>query len=125
MHLTCLLPHLVGVRVRQLIIEDARLTLVVAPSRQAAPCPLCQRKSSRIRSYDERTIADLPWATRPVRLRLHARRFRWANPRCARRIFTERFPDLVRVQARRTEPRLALKDYGSDEGRTGRARLAQ
>ena len=83
------------------------------------------RKSSQIHSHYERTIADLPWATRPVRLRLHARRFRCANPRWLRRIFTERFPDLVPVRARRTEvQRGTLEDFGFAAGGSESARLA-
>ncbi|WP_346283215.1 ISL3 family transposase [Bradyrhizobium sp. BRP22] len=37
-----------------------------------------------------------------VEIRLHARRFRCANPQCPRRIFTERLPATVRPKARRT-----------------------
>ncbi|WP_027584517.1 ISL3 family transposase [Bradyrhizobium sp. Ai1a-2] len=35
-------------------------------------------------------------------IRLHARRFRCANPQCPRQIFTERLPATVRPKARRT-----------------------
>lgn len=126
MQLARLFPHLSGFRLRQLIIEAERLTLVVESVRRTAVCPQCQRRSSRLHSHYERTLADLPWGTRPVRLRLQARRFRCANRRCARRIFTERFPDLIRVRARRTEAqRLALEEYGLEAGGAGGARLAQ
>lgn len=126
MHLARLLPHLAGLRLHQLIVHDQRLTLVVHPTRRSASCPVCHRQSRRIHSHYERTLADLPCATRPVRLRLRARRFRCLNPRCARRIFTERFPGLTRVRARRTEgQRVALEDYGRVIGGAGGARLAQ
>ena len=112
-NLSRLVPNLVGLHLRQLIIEDERLTLVVVPLRRTGTCPLCQRKSSRIHRHDERTIADLPWGSRPIRLRLQARRFRCVNRRCSRRIFGERFADVGRVHARRTEAqRRALEDFG-------------
>ncbi|CCF83980.1 hypothetical protein NITHO_2960002 [Nitrolancea hollandica Lb] len=126
MHLVRLFPHLGGLCLRQLIIEAECLTLVVMSVRRTAVCPQCRGRSSRLHSHYERTLADLPWGTRPVRLRLQARRFRCANRRCAQRIFTERFPDVVRARARRTEAqRLALEEYGLEAGGAGGARLAQ
>jgi transposase len=123
--LSCLVPHLVGLHLRQLIIEHERLTLVVVPTRRTARCPLCQRKSSRIHSHYERTIADLPWGSQPIRLRLTTRRFRCVNCRCSQRIFGERFADIVRVHARRTEAqRAALEDFGMEAGGAAGARLA-
>nr|WP_246756883.1 ISL3 family transposase [Bradyrhizobium neotropicale] len=44
----------------------------------------------------------MPGQGRLVEIRLHARRFRCANPQCPRRIFTERRPATVRPKARRT-----------------------
>ena len=126
MNLSRLVPHLVGLHLRQLIIEHDRLTLVVMPLRRTARCPLCQRRSSRIHSHYERTIADLPWGSRPIRLRLQARRFRCVNRRCSRRIFGERFADVVRVHARRTDAqRTALEDFGLEAGGAAGARLAR
>ncbi len=126
MNLSRLVPHLVGLHLRQVIIEHERLTLVVMPLRRTARCPLCQRKSSRIHSHYERTIADLPWGSRPIRLRLQARRFRCVNRRCSRRIFGERFADVLRVHARRTDAqRSALEDFGLEAGGAAGARLAR
>ncbi len=66
-----------------------------------------------------RTIADQPWAGRPVAIRLRVRRFFCLNRRCPRRIFTERLPDLVDTHgwsirtagryARAAEPAAALR----------------
>ena len=126
MRLAPLVPHLIGLHLCQLIIEEERLTLVVASTRRTGTCPSCQRKSSRIHSHYERTIADLPWGSRPIRLRLQARRFRCANRLCSRRIFGERFVDIVRVHARRTDAqRSALEDFGFEVGGAAGARLAQ
>lgn len=49
-----------------------------------------------------RRLTDLPWQGRIVEIRLHARRFRCADPQCPRRIFTERLPETVQPKARRT-----------------------
>src|SRR5690606_7243636 len=46
---------------------------------------------------------DLPAASRAVNIQLLVRRFRCRNPACRRRVFAERFPQLVRPHARRTE----------------------
>src|SRR5262245_17490047 len=74
--LAALVPHLAGLRVRHVTIEATRLTVAVESTRRTAPCPLCRRRSTRVHSRYVRTLADLPWAERAVRLRLTVRRFR-------------------------------------------------
>jgi transposase len=49
-----------------------------------------------------RTLADLPWATLPVRLSLQVRRFFCDTPSCGRRTFTERVPTVARPYAHTT-----------------------
>jgi len=46
--LSALIPHFVGFRLRQLVVEDNQVTLVVVPTRWTASCPICQHKSARI-----------------------------------------------------------------------------
>ncbi|MFD1980454.1 ISL3 family transposase [Mesorhizobium kowhaii] len=65
-------------------------------------CPTCGCDTRRVHSHYMRRLADLPWQGRIVEIRLHARRFRCADPQCPRRIFTERLPATVRPKARRT-----------------------
>ena len=126
MHLSALIPHLVGFRLRQLISEDNQVTLVVVPTRWSASCPICQHKSARIQSQYDRILVDLPIGDRPVRLRLRVRRFRCGNRDCPRQIFAERFPHLTAAYARRTHAqRRALEDYGFAAGGSGGARLAK
>lgn len=125
MCLATLIPHLAGLRLRQFIVMPEELVFVLAPTRRTGQCPLCQRRSARVHSRYERTLVDLPIGTRPVRLRLHVRRFRCLNPTCPRRIFGERFPHLVSVHARRThDQREALVDFGLALGGSAGARLA-
>jgi transposase len=88
-------PGVAGVRVERTWREGPALHLAIAGTRRWARCPLCQRRSKRRHSTYERTVADLPCAGAGVVLHLHVRRFvcrvRW----CRRKIFAERWPDLV------------------------------
>lgn len=69
---------------------------------------------------------DLPADGRTVNLQLLVRRFRCSNAECRRHVFAERFPQLVRPHARRTE-RLEslLVRIGVHLGGEAGARLAQ
>lgn len=95
-------PTLSGVRVDRLWHEGTAIHLALRATRRCARCPLCQRRSKRVHSHYERTLADLPCAGDRVTLHLRVRRFvcrvRW----CRRKIFAERLPDLVAPFARRT-----------------------
>jgi transposase len=124
--LAALVPHLAGLRLRQVTIEEHRLTFAVEATRRTAPCPLCHRTATRVHSRYVRTLVDLPWAGRGVRLHLDVRRFRCRTRACARRIFAERFPRLGAAFARRTHvQRAALADVGFEVGGSAGARLAR
>jgi transposase len=62
-------------QVETLTLEDHGLTLAVKVPAPTALCPTCAQSATRIHSDDRRTLADLPWATLPVRLSLQVRRF--------------------------------------------------
>ena len=68
-----------------------QLVLVVNSTSLLASCPVCQISSRQVHSYYTRTIADLCWADRQVRLELHVRRFVCSNTACSRRTFAEQF----------------------------------
>ncbi len=103
-----LLPHLLplgsSLQVNQLLIESdgEGVTIILEAIAPDCPCPSCQSPASRIHSYYQRTLADLPWANLVVRLHLLVRKFFCDNAACRRKIFTERLPDLVAPSARRT-----------------------
>jgi len=123
--LAALVPHFAGLRVRHVAVETDRLTFALEATRRTAPCPLCHRRATRSHSRYVRTLADLPWAERSVRLRLTVRRFRCRTRACARRIFAERVPRLGPAYARRTDvQRVALADLGGAVGGAVGARLA-
>lgn len=126
MRLAALVPHFAGLRVRHVAIEADRLTFAIEATRRTASCPLCHRTATRVHSRYVRTLVDLPWADRSVRLRLDVRRFRCLQRRCSRRIFAERFPGLGLAYARRTHvQRSALEDLGFAVGGSLGARLAR
>lgn len=89
-----LLPPLL--QVETLTLEDHGLTLDVKVTAPTAPCPTCAQSATRMHSDYRRTLADLPWATLPVRLSLQVRRFFCDTASCGRRTFTERVPTVAR-----------------------------
>jgi transposase len=95
-------PEVSGVRVDRVYREGFTVHLDVAAIRRAATCPLCHRRSKRVHSRYERTIADLPCAGDVVTVHLSTRRFVCRVQWCRRKIFTERLPSLVAPFARKT-----------------------
>ena len=80
--------------------DHSAITLTLQMRRITACCPLCGRRSKRIHSRYERTLADLPWGAYAVTIRLRVRRLFCRNARCERRIFTERLPGIALPWAR-------------------------
>lgn len=78
------------------------LMIRAEPVSVTAACPLCQSVSHRVHSCYERTVLDLAWGQRRLTLKLEVRRFFCDVKTCARKIFTERLPNLVAPWARRT-----------------------
>jgi transposase len=91
-----------------------------------ATCPICHGSTSRVHSYYQRTLADLPLTQTAVTIQLHTRRFFCVSASCPRLTFSERLPDLVRPYARRTR-RLSAEQrrLGLEIGGEPGARLAQ
>ncbi len=89
-------------QVETLTLEDHGLTLDVKVPTPTAPCPTCVQSATRVHSDYRRTLADLPWATLPVRLSLQVRRFFCDTPSCRRQTFTERVPTVARPYAHTT-----------------------
>src|SRR5829696_1284392 len=119
-----LLPKVPGLQLKNVPIDAKTLSLSVASTRLSASCPLCGHKTARLHSHYRRTVADLPWGGRSVRLSLLVRRFRCSAPECPRRIFAERLASVVEPYARKTT-RLheILRLVGFALGGEGGARL--
>lgn len=120
--ISLLLPGAPDLRCDSLDIDlfASTMTFVVTSTQADSCCPRCQAPSSRIHSRYVRTVADLPWAASPVRLRLQVRRFFCSADDCSQHIFTERLPDLVAPWARRTR-RLADRHRALGLALAGRA----
>lgn len=102
--------------------------IIILATVRPAPtlCPVCRMPSHRRHGHVERTLADLPWQGRPVRLRVRLRRLACRNPACPRRTFSERPPDVARPHARRSERlREVQRHLGLALGGAPAARLAQ
>ena len=97
-----LLPHAPGVQLHAVTLTDQELVVVLVATSRSSPCPCCAHPSVRVHSHYHRTVADLPWAGRTVRIGLHVRTFFCRTPTCSRRIFTERLPTMVAPSARTT-----------------------
>lgn len=78
---------------------------IVLPASVSAPhrtCPTCGFPSSAVHSRYERTIADLPWSGRRVRVLFVVRRFFCGNRECPRKTFAESVSKSAERHARRT-----------------------
>jgi len=114
------------VQVERLIAQADHIVLMLSAVRRTVVCPGCVQPSSRIHSYYERRLGDLPWNGVPVRIRLRTRRFFCSTPTCAHHIFTERLPETTAAHARRTRRmEHALRWLGLALGGAAGARTAQ
>jgi transposase len=97
-----LLPDLAGFSIEHVSIADGVIVLQAHSQRTSEACPNCSHLSSRIHSRYQRTLADLPWSGRIVRLVVHVSRFFCKHPGCPRKTFAETIPGLTERYARRT-----------------------
>ena len=83
--------------------ESGGPVITVRAVSKTSNCPGCGIVSARIHSRYQRRLADLPFANKPVRIVLLARRFHCDAVLCGRRIFAERFDEkLLAPWGRRT-----------------------
>ena len=99
---TALLPATDALQLEGVAIGPDQITTTLVAIQPVGCCLLCGGLSRRIHSHYPRTLTDLPWGARRVRLELTVRKFFCDDPACVRRIFTERLPDVVAPSARRT-----------------------
>ena len=97
-----LLPKVPGLRLENAAIDAEAVSFTLTSTSLPATCPVCDQKTARLHSHYGRTVADLPWSGRRVKLFLNVRKFRCPQKRCPRQIFTERLRDLVEPYARKT-----------------------
>ena len=99
---TALLPATDAFHLQGIAIGPDQITATLVAIQPVGSCPLCGGPSRRIHSHYPCTLTDLPWGALRVRLELTVRKIFCDDPACARRIFTERLPDVVAPYARRT-----------------------
>ncbi len=97
-----LLPDLPGFSIDQVTFVDGVILVLAQSQRKSATCPDCAHPSSRIHSRYQRTLTDLPWSGRLVRLVVQVSRFFCKPPGCSRKTFAEPIPALAERSARRT-----------------------
>ncbi len=94
--------HLRSLHLQSVMIDGGTVIMTAAVKRPCARCPLCGHSSTRVHSQYWRIVADLPVSQRAVVIVMQVRRFRCLSPKCPRRIFAERLPDLVAPYARKS-----------------------
>ncbi len=92
------LPH--GLVIGQIEMTPIQLTVEVISTQPYADCPGCGNPSDAVHCRYQRTVHDVPCGGRSVVLRLSVRKFFCRASTCQRKVFTERFPDLVQPWAR-------------------------
>jgi transposase len=91
-----------GLVIESMNCAEREIVVFARAESRTAICPLCGFLSRRIHSRYIRQVADLPSAGREVRLRIVTRRFVCDAPHCRRRVFAERFGEVLPVRSRRT-----------------------
>lgn len=97
-----LLPKVPGLKLEDVLIDTESISLALVSTSLPVACPVCTQKTARLHSHYRRTVADLPWSGRRVRLLVEVRKFRCPRRECPRKVFTERLPTLVEPYARKT-----------------------
>jgi len=97
-----LLPPSSNLYLNHVEYTDTAVTIQVSSTAPTAACPQCRQCASRIRGTYIRTLADLPWSSRSVRLQVRVRTFACDVPHCPQCIFAERLPHVAVPYARRT-----------------------
>jgi transposase len=89
-------------------LENEIVTVEITSRQGSANCPQCGTNSTRIHSYYQRKLADLPCTVYLLRLVWTVRRFFCDKPECKRVTFVEQVPSVARRYARKTN---RLSDY--------------
>jgi Transposase/zinc-finger of transposase IS204/IS1001/IS1096/IS1165 len=118
-----LLPE--GLKPRNISVGPSGLTVHAEVAAVSARCPLCGKRSSKVHSRYERTIADLPWRKVSLTLKIPARRFFCANRRCERTIFCERLLEAAPYARKTDRLEEALLLIAFKLGGEARSRLAR
>jgi len=64
-----------GLQLEKIVQQNDAVALFVTSTQTVLTCPSCQGTSCEPHSRYERNVADLPWASITVQLRLRVRKF--------------------------------------------------
>ena len=107
------------------MIDGEQITLTAQAIGSSSPCPQCGVLSTRVHSRYTRTLADLSWQGRPVRIELTVRRFFCQAATCPRQTFAERLPEVAAVsRGRGSDSSRPIELIGQALGGEAGARLA-
>lgn len=82
-------------------VEGERVVVQARTVSRPAVCSRCGAESVRVRSYHDRTVADLPLGGRLVFVRVRVRRLMCSTPQCCK-TFREQVPGVFERYQRRT-----------------------
>lgn len=97
-----LLFDLPGMSLDRVDVETKTITIQTHVEAAEAACPICQTLAQRVHSHYRRTLHDVPYGTKALRLVVQVRRFFCDNQDCPRKIFAERLAALTSAKARMT-----------------------
>lgn len=100
---TELLPDTIPLCLENIEITETVVVLRLTSQQTGQVCPDCGHGAPRVHSCYPRTLADLPWGKREVKLVIGARRFFCDQPACRRRTFVEPLRGLAAPRARRSD----------------------
>ena len=99
MDLSQLLPD--HFRLNEHQICETTIPISLIATQTVGRCPICQVPASKVHSFYQRTLTDLPICGKAVSLRVHLRKFFCQNDQCPRKIFAQTSPDYLFPYARR------------------------
>lgn len=84
-------------------VYETSVSLGIMSSAAFGVCPQCMNPSSKVHSYYERKVRDLPISGKEVTLHLSVRKFFCQQTDCPKKIFAERFDTSLMPYERRLE----------------------
>ena len=96
------LPHLAKLAIDELERVDGAVVIRAHARGSTVRCPGCGRRTKRIHSRYERTLADTAVGGQPVAIHLRVRRFVCVRSSCPRRTFVEQVDGLTLRYGRHT-----------------------
>ena len=85
-----------------IIIENNKITIYFSSKRNQYNCPSCNTLSSKKSTYYTRSLQDLNIIEKPLFLEIKLAKYRYENPSCKTKIFTESIEDFATPKSRRT-----------------------